>query len=979
MRSLLILLALPLLALDNSVTIYDAASVGHISRPILIHRWFAEGEIANYAKPRIGGVTPAAWQCDVAARWDDGSVRLAYVSWRQNISAGGSVTADFVNDTNRSSAGDSAATDAAALSQSGMELFDPGGGPGAWNGIIEGTLNSIAYTANAKTMLAAGNWRYYLRGPVVTWVILEDRSTSLSHDFGWQYSGGAWIAPSLAKYRSLHPIIMAQFWPGAGVSSWPGVEIDAILWTGATTRLQRIPLDKLRVLTGISGTTESYCAGTGCSITSAGTPNLFPRRTWHTVRWSGTEPSKIVVDFNFPYLIYSKALLPYDTSLLYPQSMTDSIISNYASNLGTTAPEWCNPSSGACANWAKYVPGTGGRGDIAPIPQWYTYYLYAMGSGSWTTARKLDLWEKALLGNADAGSSYPIHYWESDPTRSEWFGRIVSSDTRPTVGLRDREMSTQDNVSTSDTFDPVCSTSPCSGVWASGDATYSQGWTPDSAHQPSFFFLPALLTGRPFYIWEQMFLANYMTMGENAFRGNWDSTSLGGASCFSPWYGKGTPISAFGVNSGQLRGGSWAVREIWLGAAISPDGSQERDYFSAKLRNTDALLEGYYNITDGLYPPADSACPGFNWRTSIDPWCHGRNFRLAAGESDLRIGHFGNHVNTSQVGNHSAIPCSGASIWQFQMYLTSLAWANQAGVVKTGGRPVFARSRAEGALWITRNVMESFPSSVAMYVFPTAMLKSGVGRAPANRSEMDAMWDRTGTLAASINSTDTSFQFGGALSHLPAIALGWMYAQPIGVIWVENEAIVICKEVGEPHPGPATATACPGGRGALGTTAVSHSAGAAVRYEHLLVDNDYTGGYTNFARAGLAVSADTQVGSYASARAAYERIAGGHVQPNPPTEATHGTPTWQFVPRKDPLNVRVFAGTGSITLRYNAPDLGACSYRVGVMPNSSDTGDTSDGGGPVARTVTVSGLPAGSTPYRITCGAGRVLGAATVQ
>ena len=146
MRALLILLAWPLLALDNSVTFKDAATTTHTSRPMLVHRWFARGEIANYARPRVGGSALTVWQCDVKARWDDGTVRLAYVAWRQDIASGGSVTADFVNDTNRSSAGDDAATNAAAMDETAMLAA-------SWNGIVEGTLNSVTHTASARTMM----------------------------------------------------------------------------------------------------------------------------------------------------------------------------------------------------------------------------------------------------------------------------------------------------------------------------------------------------------------------------------------------------------------------------------------------------------------------------------------------------------------------------------------------------------------------------------------------------------------------------------------------------------------------------------------------------------------------------------------------------------------------------------------------------------------------------------------------------------
>jgi hypothetical protein len=37
-----------------------------------VNRWFAKGEIAQFPKPAVGGVTPSVWQSDVKIRWRDG-------------------------------------------------------------------------------------------------------------------------------------------------------------------------------------------------------------------------------------------------------------------------------------------------------------------------------------------------------------------------------------------------------------------------------------------------------------------------------------------------------------------------------------------------------------------------------------------------------------------------------------------------------------------------------------------------------------------------------------------------------------------------------------------------------------------------------------------------------------------------------------------------------------------------------------------
>jgi len=47
MKNLLIFFALPLLALDNSVRLYDASGSTQTSQPRTIHRYFAQGEFPS--------------------------------------------------------------------------------------------------------------------------------------------------------------------------------------------------------------------------------------------------------------------------------------------------------------------------------------------------------------------------------------------------------------------------------------------------------------------------------------------------------------------------------------------------------------------------------------------------------------------------------------------------------------------------------------------------------------------------------------------------------------------------------------------------------------------------------------------------------------------------------------------------------------------------------------------------------------------
>jgi hypothetical protein len=183
-RALLaLLLASPLFALSNSVTIVEATGSVQTGRPISVARWFALGEIANYPAPSIrGGAAITPWQSDVKTRWSDGSVQFAIVSFTQTLPANGSVAVEFQNSVaGSSSPGNTGLTPAQLLS------FHAGG----WGAKIATTSNSITQSADARAMLAGlssatDQLRCWLCGPVVTQMIVEDRTAARSYDWGYQ-------------------------------------------------------------------------------------------------------------------------------------------------------------------------------------------------------------------------------------------------------------------------------------------------------------------------------------------------------------------------------------------------------------------------------------------------------------------------------------------------------------------------------------------------------------------------------------------------------------------------------------------------------------------------------------------------------------------------------------------------------------------------------------------------------------------------
>lgn len=584
MRLLLIALAWPLLAASNAVTIHEAAGVSQSAQPRTILHAFRQGEFpaGTYPKPRLGGATPAAWQVDVSTVWPDGSVQLAHVSTAVTVAAGGSVVMDFVRDANPCHLGNLATCQAAALDQSGMLAFNGG----AWGGTIEGTAGGLTYGASARTMITAGAWSYRLRGPVVTQVVAEDVTRpEPAFDFGWQWDGTAWGAPANANYKSAHPIFVVSFHTG-----WAGVEIEAILENCWTTRLQRLVLD-IAVKSGAGGETAVYAKTAFDLARASGFTRYF---------WSGAAPAAVQVDHNLRHLIGTGLVPAFDYGKSVPSALMGTLLAAYTSGLGGEDPQSC--AGATCASWERNMPETGGRGDIALIPQWYSAALLTMGdTANYSVAQRLEYFEKLVVGNADAMQTVPFHYKESDnsaardstadgqryyfnydsDTTTPAFGRIYSIQARPTGVITIKEA--LDPV-TADRLYAVCSVDPCEGD-GNRTSTYNKGWVFDQGHVPSGFFVPYLLTGRYSYLLAQQEMASLMPA-------RFPAASSGD----SGWRdGKSGFIYVF-QNEREI---AWSLREIFLAALISPSGTPEKVYFTDLLKRNDLMWEGIVSATGG--------------------------------------------------------------------------------------------------------------------------------------------------------------------------------------------------------------------------------------------------------------------------------------------------------------------------------------------------------------------------------------------
>lgn len=549
-------------AVVGSVTVIELTGSTQTLRPFTISRVFKEGDIAAYAQPSVGGVAIAAWQCDVKSRWSDGSLKHALISFRYTVPSSGSITVGFSNSATPSSAGDATATAAAGLDGAGMLAFDDGGGASSWGAVTSAVISGVTHTADARAMLTAGKFSYWLRGPVVTQAIVEDRTSALTYDFGWtcatnctgDYSTATWTNDG--TYKSLHPIFVVTFY-----ANWTGVKVEYILENAWSTKFQ----DQRYAVTLYSG------SASGTTEMGATTFTQYAGTRWRQTFWDGTEPGVVKIDYNLPYMVASKALPSYDTTKVVSSTGINADLTRWAgTDKGALFGDYLGGGDHMSGNWIKNWETTGEDYAWGFVPTWVIRYLYTFH----TTADGSDLYT-ITMKNAEVGGYMPYHYAEGDSSAGAFCGLSAQCTT--------------DGVDTASGFARVLSrdlhTAGFSGtptVLASLSSAHN--WQIDTAHEPNIAYIPYLITGDKFYLDELNYLASWNLMQMPA------GTTLLGQS-HNDWG------STVGTTSS--RAVAWILRTMAHAAFINPDATPEKSYFTQKLLNNIAIMEGRFDVEDG--------------------------------------------------------------------------------------------------------------------------------------------------------------------------------------------------------------------------------------------------------------------------------------------------------------------------------------------------------------------------------------------
>lgn len=163
-----------------------------------------------------------------------------------------------------------------------------------------------------------------------------------------------------------------------------------------------------------------------------------------------------------------------------------------------------------------YMPTTGGRGDIAPLPSWTALYLLTMDKRAYDVT----------MQTGDLSGGFGSHY------RNEKTGRPTTSEEYPYLSTHSNYVGRPKNLET-----------PITGG-------HDTPLVAQTAHEPSLAFIPYLVTGDRYYLEELQFWSQWNSWGTAPeYRGFKDGL----------------------VNWDEVRGQAWSLRTLAQAAYITPD------------------------------------------------------------------------------------------------------------------------------------------------------------------------------------------------------------------------------------------------------------------------------------------------------------------------------------------------------------------------------------------------------------------------
>ena len=544
-------------ASGNGIVLTDTSGSPQTNSPETVTRFFKPGEIPHYAQAIINGAGVLT-QCDVKNRWPDGSVKFAIVSFVVSRIDSNGTLVTFQDQTTGNNAG--------YLTQSGML-------GAAYNFDATMSLNGITNpTISARSILAGGHFTYWLQGPIVTAVIVEDRNRSFD------------VNTDGLSGNPLHPIFEAWFYPQNH-----SVEVRFTLenvWASSdavnSARHQNFAL------------TLSTGNGTRATNLTQASFTQFAFTRWSREYWIGALPTAARVRFDFnPHYLESTGAYPNWDYVAKPSDVAGELSAdgklqtNYPQRF--TLPGYDDPIAGGIASYPQAInqPGEWTFGDWKGLfTSWDALYFFSGDPGL----------RQQMLTNADLAGRFPIWYREADhnagtghyfdaPTigNVDPYGRVISVNARQqfTASLSNWQPGcrgeTPDNVNT---LTPL-----------NYPAAYGEWRALNTSHIPAFAYMAYTLTGKYGYLEEtQMQAADEIASVTGCF------------DLAAPFYRQGYLGLA---NAADTRNTAWQFRDMAYAAYLTPDGDPAGPYFRDKLLNNLALQEGGHGVPQDIADTQD--------------------------------------------------------------------------------------------------------------------------------------------------------------------------------------------------------------------------------------------------------------------------------------------------------------------------------------------------------------------------------------
>lgn len=482
--------SLPLGATVTTLQIENTGAGAQTDVPLTFGQVFVEGEVtsAESITGKLDGA-PLSIQVDPKAHHADGSLRHAVIS---------TVLPQLtLGQTREIALAKTAAYTSSPSATALNDLLNSG-----LTASVNITIDADTYSVSLNSLLSGATPATWLAGSTVN---------------EWLVAGPLVKAGNIA-----HPHLMARF----AVRAYAGVNkgrVDVIIENNKTFEPapQNFTYDVNVLVNG-----QSVYAKAGLTH--------YHHARWRKTFWWGGEPAAHL-KHETSYLIRSKALPNYDQTIVPAESALAALATQLTEEkigpmrLGLLIP---------------YMPSTGGRPDIGPLPSWSALYLLSMDRRA----------KNAMLATADGAGTWPIHY------RDEGTDYPVRLDN-----ATNKDISTHINLAHLGPLPvPRCAThlpQLCKTMYhktpISNPGAALEEMVPDVAHQPSIVYLPYLVTGDHFYLEELQFWTAWNPL----------ETSPG-----SRGFEKGL------MKWAQVRGQAWSLRTLGQAAYITPDAHPLKQY-----------------------------------------------------------------------------------------------------------------------------------------------------------------------------------------------------------------------------------------------------------------------------------------------------------------------------------------------------------------------------------------------------------------